>query len=131
MTIKKYDFIVEKTSDGYAAYCEPLDGGIIATTGETIAEVKINALEALNLTLDDQNKKQVTEDSINLVYDLPQFFDYYKVINTTQLASRLKINRSLLSQYITGQKKPSPSQTLRILNGVKNLGKELSVIDFI
>lgn len=128
--MKKFDFKVEKTSDGYSALHEMTDGSMIYTDGDTLTELKTNILDALNLTLDYKKKKAVDESHINLVIDLASFFEYYKVINTTQLASRLKINRSLLTQYITGVKKPSPLQTQRILNGVKSLGRELSAIEF-
>ena len=128
--MKKINFKVEKTSDGYTALYQAADGGIIFTDGDTLTSLKANALDALNLTLEHQKKKQADENSISLQIDLPSFFDYYKVINTSQLASRLKINRSLLTQYINGVKKPSQTQTQRILQGVNSLGRELSAIDF-
>jgi len=41
------------------------------------------------------------------------------------------MNQSLLSQYIKGIKKPSASQTKRILNGVQQIGRELSEVQFL
>ena len=38
------------------------------------------------------------------------------------------MNQSLLAQYITSKKRPSPTQTQRILKGVQQIGKELSEI---
>ncbi len=41
------------------------------------------------------------------------------------------MNQSLLAQYIKGIKKPSSSQTQRILKGVQQIGKELASIQFL
>lgn len=40
------------------------------------------------------------------------------------------MNYTLLSQYITGAKTPSEKQTMKVLQGVKLLGRELSEADF-
>jgi hypothetical protein len=41
------------------------------------------------------------------------------------------MNQSLLAQYIKGIKKPSSSQTKRILLGVQQIGRELSEVRFL
>jgi hypothetical protein len=41
------------------------------------------------------------------------------------------MNQSLLAQYIKGVKKPSATQTQRILHGVQQVGKELAAIRFL
>jgi len=41
------------------------------------------------------------------------------------------MNQSLLAQYINGIKKPSANQTKRILQGVQQVGKELTAIQFL
>ena len=62
--------------------------------------------------------------------DLASFFEFYKVINAKALSERIGMNQSLLAQYINGSKKPSPTQTQRILKGVQQVGKELASIQF-
>ena len=47
-----------------------------------------------------------------------------------QEAKRIGMNQSLLAQYISGTKKPSSTQTKRILSGVQQVGKELAAIQF-
>lgn len=125
--MKKIKFIVEKTNTGYSAYHQN-STGIIATTGDTISELKDNIVEATNLHYD---KKQITAENISLVFDLPQFFEYYNVINVRGLAQRLKMNYTLLSQYIAGTKTPSDKQTKKVLEGIKQLGRELYEADFV
>ena len=127
--MKKIKFIVEKTNTGYSAYHEN-PNGVVATTGDDIAELKANILEAYNLQLDYYHKKSVSDDNIILAFDLGQFFEYYNVINVRALAARMKMNYTLLSQYITGAKTPSEKQTKKVLEGVKQLGRELCEADF-
>ncbi len=114
--------IVEKTNTGFSAFAKDYP---VTTTGKTITELQKNILDALNFYFEDENKK-VTNDDINLEIDLKQFFQYYKVINAKFLAERISMNPTLLSQYVQGRKKPSTSQTERILGGINEIGKELS-----
>jgi hypothetical protein len=41
------------------------------------------------------------------------------------------MNPALLSQYVQGSKKPSEKQKRKILEGIHQIGKELSEIDLI
>jgi hypothetical protein len=122
-------FTVGKTSTGFDGYYEK-DGTIVAvTTGATIAELKQNALEAYNLYASESGRKEITAESITFEYDLASFFEMYPVINASGLSARLGINKTLLSQYINGNKKPSAKQVQKILGEVKAIGKELSELE--
>jgi hypothetical protein len=127
--MKKIKFIVEKTNTGYSAYHENANG-IVATTGDTIPELRANMLEAYNLQMEHYNKRPVTDDRLVIAFDLGQFFEYYNVINVRALALRMRMNYTLLSQYITGAKIPSEKQAQKVLQGVKQLGRELAEADF-
>jgi len=87
-------------------------------------------LEMVNLVFEDMGYIY-TIDEIRLEYDLESFFDFYKVINAKALSERIGMNQSLLAQYIKGIKKPSVSQTKRILQGVHQIGRELSEVRFL
>jgi transcriptional regulator with XRE-family HTH domain len=87
-------------------------------------------LDAVNLTFEDQAFVYI-ENELQFEFDLESFFDFYKVINAKALSERIGMNQSLLSQYINGIKKPSASQTKRILNGVQQIGRELSEVRFL
>jgi predicted RNase H-like HicB family nuclease len=123
----KIEMIVERTKTGYSAYAEKYP---VYTVGGSLEELKANMLEALNLHFEKQGKT-IDESDLKITLDLPQFFAFYKVINAKALSERIGINQSLLAQYINGNKKPSPNQTLRILKGVQQVGKELAAIRFI
>jgi len=123
----KITIIVEKTKTGYSAYAEKYP---VYTVGKSLEELKSNILEAVNLLL-ERSGKSVTEDDLKIVLDLPQFFAFYKVINAKALSERIGMNQSLLAQYIKGVKKPSPTQTHRILKGVQQVGRELANVQFL
>lgn len=123
----KIEMIVEKTKTGYSAYAEKYP---VYTVGNSLEELKSNMLESLNLHFEAQNRT-VIESDLKITLDLPQFFEFYKVINAKALSERIGINQSLLAQYIKGIKTPSPTQTQRILKGVQQVGKELAAIQFL
>jgi predicted RNase H-like HicB family nuclease len=121
--MKKINLIVEKTSTGFSAYAENYP---VYTVGSSMTELKSNILEAMNLYQEETEGEPVKESDINITLDLPQFFEYFKVINAKALSERVGMNQSLLAQYVGGQKKPSSKQVEKILLGIRELGKELS-----
>jgi predicted RNase H-like HicB family nuclease len=123
----KIEMIVEKTRTGYSAYADRFP---VYTVGKTLEELKANILEALNLLFENDGKS-ISENDLKILLDLPQFFSFYKVINAKALSERIGMNQSLLAQYIKGIKKPSPTQTNRILKGVQQVGRELAGIQFL
>ncbi|MEX2232729.1 MAG: helix-turn-helix transcriptional regulator [Cyclobacteriaceae bacterium] len=129
MRKSKIVMTVIKEKNGYSATTSVKEIHI-NTVGETLDELKANILEAVNLSFEEKGVVY-TVDEIALRPDLQSFFEFYKVINVKALSERIGMNQSLLAQYIRGIKKPSPSQTKRILEGVKQVGKELTSIQFI
>jgi hypothetical protein len=129
--MKKPKIIMEiiKEDVGYGAYTNIGNTSII-TMGETFEELQEMILEAVNLAFEEEGFVY-TIDEIKYQLDLDSFFEFYKVINAKALSQRIGMNQSLLAQYISGHKKPSPAQTKRILNGVQKLGRELAEIEFL
>lgn len=123
----KVEMIVEKTKTGYSAYAEIYP---VYTTGKSLEVLKNKMIEALNLYF-EKEKKAITEKDLKIILDLPQFFEFYKVINAKALSERIGMHQSLLAQYIKGYKKPSATQAQRILKGVQQIGTELSAIRFL
>ena len=120
---------IVKEDVGYSAFSSYKDK-FIGTQGDDFEELKRNILEAVNLTFQDQNIVYTTEEII-LKPDLQSFFSFYKVLNVKALSERIGMNQSLLAQYISGAKKPSATQTKRILTGVQQVGRELMAIQFL
>jgi predicted RNase H-like HicB family nuclease len=124
---KKITMIVEKTNTGFSAFSNDYP---LYTTGRTIPELIDHAFEALELFFED-DKIKVTRENLKFEIDFKQFFQYYKVINSKFLAEKIGMNPTLLSQYVQGHKKPSETQTEKILYGIHQIGQELSEINLI
>lgn len=124
---KKIKMIVEKTDTGFSAYSVDYP---IFTTGKSISDLISNANEASNLYYADQHIF-ITQENLKFELDFRQFFQYYKVINSKFLADKIGMNATLLSQYVTGRKKPSETQTEKILMGIHQIGQELAEINLI
>jgi len=118
-----------KEDSGYSAHAT-IGNKFIGTEGETFEEIKANVVDAVNLAFEDKGFIY-SADEIKFTLDLQSFFDFYKVINAKALSERIGMNQSLLAQYIKGIKKPSFSQTQRILFGVQQIGRELAEIRFL
>lgn len=125
----KINITVVKEDTGYSANTL-VENNFIATEGNTFEELKANILEAVNLAFEEKGFIYNINE-IKSSYDLESFFDFYKVINAKALSERIGMNQSLLAQYIKGNKKPSVSQTKRILQGVQQIGRELSEVRFL
>lgn len=123
----KTEMIVERTKTGYSAYAEKYP---VYTVGTTLDELKADMLEALNLYFKEQDKI-VNVTDLKITLDLPQFFEFYNVINAKALSERIGMNQSLLAQYVKGIKKPSANQTHKILEGVQQIERELAEIRFL
>jgi predicted RNase H-like HicB family nuclease len=127
MEKRVYHINVIKEKKGYSATFE--EGDLtVCTMGDTMEELKINLIEALELGLEIEGIRQ---EQFAFSYDLESFFDFYRVINAKALSERIGMNQSLLAQYIRGKKKPSPAQVNRILKGVQQIGKELTEVSFL
>jgi predicted RNase H-like HicB family nuclease len=123
---KNIKIIVEKTETGFSAYSEEY---AIFTTGKTVPELMKNALEATQLYFEVQY--EVLHENLKFEIDFAQFFQYYKVLNSKFLAEKIGMNPTLLSQYVKGRKKPSETQTEKILTGIHQIGQELSEMNLI
>lgn len=127
MDKKKIVLTVEKTNTGFSAYSEEYP---IFTTGKSIPELINNAYEATELHFEGKLIKIEPKD-IKCEIDFQQFFKYYKVINAKFLGEKIGMNPTLLSQYVSGTKKPSSKQSEKILKGIHQIGQELSGINLL
>ncbi len=126
--MSKIIFIVEKTTDGFSAFAES-EKVPVATSSDTMAELKINIVDAYNSYAEIKDLKEVTIDDIQIQLDLHQLFDFYKEINASALGSRIGMDKTLISQYVNGHKKPGSKQVAKILEGIKQLGNELASLE--
>lgn len=126
MTVKnKIVVILEKTRDGFSAYAKDYP---VFTTGTSMNDLFKNIKEAFGLYFDVE---KFDDTRLSYEVDFNQFFKYYKVLNSKALALRIGMNPTLLSQYVSGNKKPSATQSRRILYGINAIGQELSEMSVI
>ena len=111
--------IVEKNKDGFWAQVKEHEG--VFTFGVTIEELKVNAIEALELAEIEFNK----QIDFSIQYDIQEFFASHDYINISKLAQRTGMNSSLLRQYASGIKFPGESQIKKIENAIHQIAEEL------
>lgn len=126
--MKKVKVIVEKTSTGYSAYADKLP---VYTTGEDVKDLLNNILEGINFYyVETKEKTQISVKDLDISFSIPSLFELYP-INVKHFANRIGMNYTLLSQYVQGRKKPSEKQAERIVEGLQEVGKELSGVNLI
>lgn len=115
---------VERTATGYSAYAEKFAA---FTTGRTAQDLTKNMVEAINLYYEASGvEKVVKAKDIQFEVEMSSVFDIFPVLKVKPLAERVGMNYTLLNQYATGKKKPSPKQRERILKAIHQVGLELS-----
>ena len=67
----------------------------------------------------------VEPDTNNPIADV---FKRFPQLNVSEVARTIGINKSLLSRYIYGIKKPSAQRTEQILGAIRQLGREMASI---
>lgn len=126
--MKKVKVIVEKTSTGYSAFA---DKYAVYTTGEDMKELVDNIVDGVNFYLGEAGEKHtVSKRNLEINFSIPSFFELYP-INVKHFASRIGMNYTLLSQYVQGRKKPSEKQTEKIIEGLQEVGRELTEVTLI
>lgn len=118
-------FPVQKTGTGYCAYAE--DYSILAT-GKTIKVLQQEAEELLTASCEVQGVDR-SEYTILYTYDFPSLVAATR-LNVDALSSLTGLNASLMSQYLSGKKKPGPKQKQRIEAGVKQYARMLDSFQF-
>lgn len=120
---------VEKTITGFSAYADKYSA---FTTGRTVEELVANMVESLNLYFEVEGKgKFVAQDDLRFELDLTSVFEVYPIINMKALSRRLGMNYTLMAQYASGKKRPSPKQTEKIIDGIHEIGRELSELQLV
>jgi len=124
--MKRLKVIVEKTSTGYSAYADKYP---VFTSGDDVKDLTDNLVEAFHFYFEEKKEKTiVSKRNLDLNFSIPSLFQLYP-INVRHFAERIGMNYTLLSQYVQGRKRPSEKQTERIVEGLQEVGKELSEVN--
>lgn len=122
--MSKVTLIIEENSDGFWAEIKEYEG--VFTYGETLAELKGNAIEALELYFEESRESKPSTFKFEFVFDIREFFEVNNYINISKLAERSGINPSLLRQYARGIKHPGAQQIAKIQSTIREIGQELT-----
>ena len=92
----------------------------------------------IGLDGDDIHWDEIDEDiHISSFYDtaepdinnpIADIFHRFPQLNVSEVARTIGINKSLLSRYIYGIKKPSQQRTEQILSTIRQIGREMAAI---
>lgn len=133
--MEKLIMIIEKSADHYSSYSQNTDG--IYAGGDSVAEVKENVLNAIQLINESYKEKDIPEllkRSYEIIYkyDMASFLSYYsKILSLAGLERLTGINQGQLSHYITGHRRPSKKTVEKIQNAIHRFGNEISQVDFV
>lgn len=117
--IAKLRWIVEKTDTGFSAYVDSLP---VATTGKSLYEIKKNLGESIDFLMEEIPDFKYT---LSLEISLPDLFEAFPTINKVQLAKKIGMDKSLLTQYSNGTRNVSDKNKKRIIDAIHTLGKEM------
>ena len=128
--MQKINVNVRPNKDGWWAEISSLPG--CYSFGESLDELKKNIKEAIDLHIEGllDTDESVNDEIISgefeleLKINIQDLFEYYP-LTVKGISERAGMNRSLLNQYVKGEKSMSEKQALRIIGTIHQLGNEL------
>lgn len=130
----KVIFIIEKSADGfYSCYTDQeFDEFCLLGYGDTVEDAKQDLFAAYQEIKQDRESegKETPEIEFEWKYDLQSFFNYFSVLNVSELARKSGINASLLRQYRNGLAKASEKQYDKLRRCINQIGQELTTARF-
>lgn len=128
---------VEKHKDGTYWGSVTEVPGVVASYGNTLAELKENVQQAyadyyelaVELKEDYASELEASPDFTYLL-NLKNIFHLLPEVKVSNIAQKANINPSLLRQYKTGKAEASEEQAKKVLKAMHELGEELLSISF-
>lgn len=127
--------IIEKASDGgYGIYTKDIDGGF--ASGLTEQEAREDFLETLKEQAEYYYERTgnypdwFPDYTVEFRYDLSGFFLTFPFFNVSKFAEAIGINASLMRKYKEGLAFASEKQKEIIQNGLKDILKKMSAVQF-
>jgi predicted RNase H-like HicB family nuclease len=128
---------VEKHKNGTYWGTITVASGVVASYGNTLAELKENVQQAyadhyeLAVELGEDYAKELDpQPSFTYLLNLKNMFHLLPEVKISNIAKKANINPSLLRQYKTGKTEASEEQAKKVLKAMHQLGEELLSITF-
>lgn len=123
--------IIEPAKNGCAIYLQ--ENPSISSWGSTIEEAKNNLNYAIQEYIEASKEdgyevfpsELLSVNTLEYKFDLGTVFEYFSIINVTELAQKLDMNSSLLRKYKKGLAFASENQRKKIEKGLHQIGSEL------
>ena len=134
--MKKVIALIEKGEDGLYGVNAPELKNVIIGSGENVDEAKEDFLEGYQEMVETyiEDGRPIPEELKDIEfeyrYDISAFYNAHPYLNVSKLARYLHINASLMRQYKQGQY-ISEEQVLRIQEGIRAVGRELSMVTLV
>lgn len=129
--------VIEKgASDTYSMYLD-VEGIGANGVGNTFDEAYQDLLECMDGVVDflkEENKKipaYLKTRKFVFVYDIAALLEHFSWINTTELAKRIRVSPPLMRHYKSRTKFASKKQLLKIQEGIREIGRELTEINLV
>jgi hypothetical protein len=110
-------------------------GFLFTTAGDSVPKVLENLRSLIadyltheGATADQWQGINAPNIQFECTYNLAAFFEHFRELKISAIASRAGINANLLQQYVSGNKRASESQAKKIEMAVHHLANELKCI---
>ena len=124
MSTKSFLLTIEQSSDeelwGRLLY----EGNLIVDHAKNLDKLQKKFAKLLY----DFHEVDPKKAKFEIAYDLTSVFKAHDVLNITAVANQAGINPSLMRQYASGSKHPSPEKVKAIEGAIHNIAKNLSQI---
>ena len=113
--------VIEKGADKHLWGRVTLDDDLIVNSARSLESLE----KKMKKNLQDFHDKSPATIEFDLAHDLTAVFSEKPHLNLSVVAQKLGINRSLMAQYASGNKFPSPERALAIEDAIHDLGRDL------
>lgn len=125
----KVKCIIEMAKDGgFSCYTnESFEGFALFGYGDSVTETKEDFLSSYEeiVEMRKEENKETPVLEFDWEYDLASFFNYFSILNVSELARKSGINDSQLRRYKAGQIKASQKTFEKLSNTISRVGHEL------
>lgn len=119
--MEKILLIIEKGADKDLWGRVTFDDNLIVDSAPSLETLQ----KKIKKTLQDFHDLSPSKVEFEFAHDLTAVFSEKTYLNLSVVAQKLRINRSLMAQYASGNKFPSPERARAIEDAIHDLGRDL------
>jgi len=120
--MKKISLIIERGEDAKLWGRINYDDNLITDYANNIPALERKMKKLL------KDFHEISDVEFDYLYDVSVFFENFNFLKQTKIAELAGINSSLLRQYATGIKHPSPEQAKKIEVAIHKLARDMEAV---